>query len=259
MSNLYKTIPNSLFMDVNHIGFIMDGNRRYSKKNNLSKEEGYKAGMMQFLNFVKFQIKYNLPETSFFALSNDNFHKRPVEEKKILAKLIKFFSLEKEIWDFLFENKVRVEIKGNLAEVEDKETAESEEEGFFISTLKNKIQKHNYGIGEYKYKTNIAINYDGQEEILHSVKNILKKINSGELEENQISVQTIKDNIHFSNSLPPEIIVRPGDAPRLSGFMLWDSEYSEIYLTKKLWPELDEEDFKEILDWYASIKRNFGK
>ena len=57
----------------------------------------------------------------------------------------------------------------------------------------------------------------------------------------------------------PDIIVRPGDAPRLSGFYLWDSKYSEIYLTKKLWPELNEEDFKNIINWFINIKRNFGK
>ena len=57
----------------------------------------------------------------------------------------------------------------------------------------------------------------------------------------------------------PQVIVRPGDAPRLSGFMLWDSEYSEIYLTKKLWPELDENDFKDILEFYSKQSRNFGK
>lgn len=237
----------------------MDGNRRYSDKNGLSKQEGYKSGMMQFLNFVKYQIKYNLPETSFFALSNDNFHKRPVDEKKVLANLIKYFSQDQTIWDFFFENKVLVEIKGNLKEVEEKEFRISEEDGFFISKLKKKLEKHNQDIGEYKYKTNIALNYDGQGEILHSFQEILKKIKQGQLDENEITLETIKKNIYFSNSNPPEIIVRPGDAPRLSGFMLWDSEYSEIYFTKKFWPELDEEDFRQILEWYENIKRNFGK
>ncbi len=246
-------------MTINHIGFIMDGNRRYSKKNNISIENAYKKGMLQFIDFVKFQVKYDVFETSFFALSNDNYEKRPDAEKKVIASLIKFFSDDESIWNYFLENNIHVELKGNIKEMEKKSKTLSKEKSFFISKLKKKAQENNSKIKEIKFRTNIALNYGGQEEILFAFKNILEKIDSKKINVDDITIQTIKENIYFSSSKPVQVIVRPGDAPRLSGFMLWDSAYSELYLTKKLWPELDEGDFKEIILWYNNLKRNFGK
>jgi undecaprenyl diphosphate synthase len=74
---------------INHIAWIMDGNRRYSKKNNVSLKEGYKVGMDQFINILKFQIDKKIKHTSFFALSSDNYKKRPENELKPIVDLIK--------------------------------------------------------------------------------------------------------------------------------------------------------------------------
>lgn len=236
----------------------MDGNRRYAKKKELSKKEGYKAGMEQFLNFVKYQIKYNIEETSFFALSNDNYSKRPIEEMETLGNLVKGFSENIQIWEFFSENKIQIGLKGYISEMEAKESI-SKGRIFFIKELKKKVEKHNSSLEEVKFKVNIALNYDGQEEIVFAVKKIAQLLKYGEIELENINAELIKNNIYFNSSPAPEIIVRAGDAPRISGFMLWDSEYSEIYLTKKLWPELREEDFVEILNWYNNLKRNFGE
>lgn len=230
----------------------MDGNRRYAKKNNLTLKEGYQKGMDKFIEFVKLQIKHKIPEMTFWALSTDNYKKRPEEEKKTVFDIMKGFYKSKEIENLFLENKVRVEIKGNVDEVEKKE-------GDFISQLKKKLEEWKQKIKQHKYKINIAINYDGQSEILFAIKNIINKIKKGELDESQINTQTIKNNLWFSETSPPEIIVRPGNAPRLSGFMLWDSQYSEVYFTEKFWPELDEKELIKILDWFKNIKRNFGK
>ena len=86
----------------------MDGNRRYSKKQGLSIEEGYKKGMEKFLEFMNFQVKHKLKEASFFALSNDNYLKRPGNEKKVLYNLIEFFCDNEEIDEFIINNKVKI-------------------------------------------------------------------------------------------------------------------------------------------------------
>jgi undecaprenyl diphosphate synthase len=251
-------------LKINHIAFIMDGNRRFSNKIGKSKKEGYSYGMEQFLEVVKFQIEYNIKETSFFALSNDNYKKRSENELKILKDLVLKFHKSDKIKDFFEKNKIKISIVGNLKEVKSdlkKKTISNEKKEFitealnFEKEIKNWVSK----IKNPKFKVNICLNYDGQEEILHSFKEILKKIKSGNLKEKEINTETIKNNLYFSKSKPPEIIVRPGNAPRLSGFMLWDSKYSEIYFTKKLWPELTKEDLRGILVWYSNIKRNFGK
>ncbi|MCA9496990.1 MAG: di-trans,poly-cis-decaprenylcistransferase [Nanoarchaeota archaeon] len=243
---------------IKHIGFIMDGNRRYAKKQGMSIEEGYRKGMEKFLEFMSFQVKHKLYEASYFALSNDNYIKRPGDEKKVLYKLMEFFCNNEEIDEFIVTNKIYISLKGDIKEITKKEKKISKKKKIFIEKLEKKVKEWNLKNEKYNFKVNIALNYGGQAEILHSLKEILKKVKSGELKENKITEKTIKENLWFCENVA-EIIVRPGNASRLSGFMLWDSAYSEIYLTHKLWPELDESDFLKIIEWYKSQKRNFGK
>ena len=176
-----------------------------------------------------------------------------------MFELIQFFTKDERIEKFFLENKIKISLKGNIEEIRKLEKKVSKDKQDFITKLDTWHKELNEKIKKEKFKVNIALNYDGQEEIVHSVNQILEKINSGELKQKNINTKTIKENLWFNQSKAPEIIVRPGNAPRLSGFMLWDSEYSEIYLTNKLWPELNETDFIAILDWYKKLKRNFGK
>lgn len=250
---------------IKHIAFIMDGNRRYAKKNNFSKKEGYKAGMDKFLDFVKYQVKYNIPETSFWALSTENWRKRGKDDLNPLYELLEnFFEKDGKLEDYFFENKIKIEAKGDLKEFEDKQTNILPSQRKLFLDMQKRFEEYNQKLdveteGNYNFKVNVCVNYGGNREILDAFKKILNKIEIGELKKDKITESTIKENIYFADSPAPEVIVRPGDAPRLSGFMSWDSAYSEIYFTKKLWPELCEEDFLEILNWFESIKRNFGK
>lgn len=245
---------------IKHIGFIMDGNRRFAKKHDLTLKEGYKKGMEKFLDIVKYQIKNNIFETSFFALSSENYEKRPkYGELDVIFNLMKEFSENDEIENFFIQNRVKIELKGDFETLKENESKAREQDKNFIKSLSEKFEKQNEKIKNPEFKVNIALNYSGQKEILNSFKQILKKIRSGEIDEKSIDEKMIKKNLWFNNSPEPEVIVRSGDAPRISGFMLWDSQYSELYLTKKLWSELDETDFLEIIDWYSNLKRNFGK
>jgi undecaprenyl diphosphate synthase len=230
----------------------MDGNRRYSEKNNIDKTLGYTKGLEQFINFVKYQIKYGIKETSYFALSSDNLEKRETTELSILKKLLETLISDETIKKLFIDNKIKLQVKGNFS---DKINSIKQ---FGIFKFKKNIEEWNKKNETHNFIVNIALNYDGQIEISEAFKKIHTKIVNGDLTQNQITPEIIKKNIWFNGNIP-EIIVRPGNAPRLSGFMLWDSEYSEIYLTKKLWPELTEEDYKEIINWYSKQNRNFGK
>lgn len=242
---------------VNHIAFIMDGNRRYAKKQNLSPKEGYEKGLQKLIQFIALQVKYKIPITSFYGLSSDNYKKRSPEELEILFNLTKELYENEELNNFFKEHKIKVNLKGNVDEIIKKEK-KNPIRNKIITNMQKEFEKRNNSIGKSEFTVNIAINYKGQEEITHAVKEIAKKIESKELSIKSITPKTIKKHLFFTEE-PPEIIVRPGNAPRLSGFMLWDSEYSEIYLTKKLWPELSEVDLMQILNWFKEQNRNFGK
>lgn len=244
---------------IQHLAFIMDGNRRYANKNKISLHEGYKKGMEKFVEIINYQVEYKIPETTFFALSNDNYIKRPTEEKKILVELMKMFSENKQLEEFFLQNNIKIQVKGDLNAIKRNEKKGSSLFSKEIDSLSKKFEEYNEKIQTPQFKVNLALNYDGQKEIVSAVKNIVKKIENKEIKSTSINQKTIKENLYFNDSTAPEVIVRTGNVPRISGFLLWDSAYSEMYFSRKLWPELNKADIEDIITWYSSIQRNFGK
>lgn len=238
---------------LNHIGFIMDGNRRFAKKNNLTLKEAYKKGMEQFLDVINFQIQNKIKHTSFFALSTHNYSKRKKEELEPIAELVKEFFNQDEIEEFFLKNKIKISLRGNQKGLEEKKEKLDEEQKSFITTLEKRFDEFNSKLKNPKFFVHVALNYDGQEELVNAFNSLIEK------RKKDISIEDIKNNLYFNDVPSPDVIVRPGDAPRISGFLLFDSAYSEMYFSKKLWPELNDTDLENILKWFSNQQRNFGK
>ena len=273
----------------------MDGNRRYSKKYNLEYREGYKLGMLQFFKILQWQVASNIQTTSFFALSLDNSKKRSSNELETIKDLILSLLEDPQFEEFCIKNGVFIQIRGryfkdnrintelveqnrnkeekNISQINktiiskkvDKEISALgfENEDDLLQSVEKKIIEFEEKLFENfqtpNYYVNIALFYDGVDEIVTTTQRIAQKVKNNELQVEDISTETFFDLSYFSNTSPPQIIVRTGDAPRISGFMLALSAYSELYLTKQLWPELEENDLNNILLWYKQISRNFGK
>ena len=280
---------------LNHIGFIMDGNRRFSKKNNLEYKDGYKQGMLQFFNVLKWQVTSNISTTSFFALSLDNSKKRNSKELETIKNLILSLLDDPKFERYCVENGVLIQVRGryfkdNKINRELLELDRSKEEKNQTQINKNliskKVDKELSTLGfqseddllesvekkiiefetklfqnfeKPKYYVNIALFYDGVDEIITTTQRIAQKVKDLELSVEDVNYELFVNESYFSKTLSPQIIVRTGDAPRISGFLLFLSAYSELYFTKKLWPELTYTDLDDIVTWFSSISRNFGK
>lgn len=269
---------------IKHIGFIMDGNRRYSKKNNLSYAHGYKEGMLQFFKVLKWQVKRNIETTSFYALSLDNAQKRGSEELETIKNIITQLLEDPQFEEYCVENKISLNLRGRYFKNNriNKELLEEDEKKLngieknyvnfqikknqhfnqneLLETIEKKIIKFEEKLPKKcNHFVNIALFYSGVDEIVTTTQEIAKKVENNELRIQDIDEELFRNTSYFSSTSPPEIIVRTGDAPRISGFMLFLSAYSEIYLTPKLWPELNEEDLNEIISWFKNQSRNFGK
>ncbi len=281
-----------------HIGFIMDGNRRYAKEMGLEKFEGHLAGLKKMMQVIKWQIKYNIYETTFFALSTDNLKKRDSEELFGILKLIKQFKDDKEFIDYLFQMQVSIKFKGDMEGLKNSEKIKdyydvldlgsffyrkfflNYEKGYFkdfgilvdLNEKNSNVKKmdlffdfllnSNYVLGDFanpKHIVNICVNYGGIDEICTTFKNMIQEVKSGNLKVEQINYDDLKKCSYFYDSSPLDIIVRTGDAFRLSGFMLLHSAYSEMYFSSKMWPEFDEEDLKQVLNLSLNTVKNFGK
>ena len=132
-----------------------------------------------------------------------------------------------------------------------------------ISKLNKSLQKSlNETIEKTKNNTgltfNIAFNYGGRDEIVRAVKKITHKALLGEITEDDITEELISENLYTKNMPDPDLIIRTSGELRLSGFLIWQSAYSELYFVEKSWPEFTEKDLDEAIEEYKRRNRRFG-
>lgn len=222
-----------------HIGIIMDGNRRWAKKQGLSSLEGHLRGYERLKKIARLCFKKGVKFLTFFAFSTENWN-RSKEEVSYLMNLLK--RAMKESFDEFHRENIKIKISGRMNQLpEDLQEAIEET----VEKTKNNI----------KGVLNIALNYGGRPEIIDAVKNIINK----KLSADQIDEKIIKENLYTSDLPDPELIIRTSGEQRLSGFLLWESAYSELYFTDKCWPEFNESDLEKSLEEYANRERRFGK
>ena len=219
---------------LNHVAIIMDGNGRWGLKNKNSRNLGHKAGLKTVEKIIKSSINHNIKFLTLYAFSTENW-KRPKKEIDYLFSLLEFFLKKKQ--NYLIQNNIILNILG-------KKTFSHKLNN--LLTKAENLTKSNTGL-----QINLALNYGSKNEIVDSVKSLLKK-------KNIINEKNISKNLYTANIPDPEILIRTGNTKRLSNFLLWQLSYSEIFFEKKLWPDFNEKDFNKILKKYRLIKRNFG-
>ncbi len=220
------------------IGFIMDGNRRWAKKNNLPLFEGHKKGYETLKGIISSAHAKHIPHIVCYAFSTENW-KRAQEEVTYLMHLLTFALnklptiLEKE------NKKINICIIGERAHL-------SEE-------LKDAIiraESKNYTVPELTVW--VALSYGGRAEIVDATN---RAITEGGV----VTEETFK-TLLWTNGMPdPDIIIRTSGERRISNFLLWQSAYSEFFFTDTLWPDFGEREFQSILEEYATRERRKGK
>lgn len=216
-----------------HVAFIMDGNGRWGKKIGKTRNHGHLKGVETVKKIVKASIKFKIPIITFYVFSSENW-KRPKEEINYLFKLIKNYFL-KEI-NIIDKQGIKINIFGEVNK--------------FSSNLKEILKKTVKITEKNKVITvNLAINYGSKKEILNSIKKSKKKI----------SIYNLEKNLYTRRMPNPDILIRTGGYQRLSNFMLWQLAYTELFFSKKLWPDFTTFDLLKIIKKFEKIKRNFGK
>ncbi len=231
MTNENKLIPQ-------HIGIIIDGNRRWARAHNLPTFEGHRIGFDKVKEIADYALGKGVKIMTIYAFSTENW-KRAEDEVNYLLALFKIL-LEKEV-DFLLKKGIRLQILGDrLGLSEDLQKA--------IIKAEEATSSADKGI------LNICFNYGGRDEIVKAVK----KIVDSKIPVTDITEDTIKENLYTKNIIDPDFIIRTSGEQRLSGFLTWQSVYSELYFAKKMWPEFEPEDFDLALEEYSNRQRRFG-
>lgn len=228
-----------------HIAIIMDGNRRYSKlMGNMDSIEGHRRGVTTLEKVLDWSIELGIEIVTAYAFSTENF-KRPSNEVEGLMKLFQknFEGIANN--PKIHKNKVRVKAVGNLDLLPD--------------NVKEAIKIAEDSTASYdKRLVNIAIGYDGRLEIIDAIKKISKSVKDGKLALEDIDEKIVDENLYTAGLDDPNLIIRTSGEERLSGFLLWQSSYSELYFCDSLWPELRKVDFLRALRSYQERERRFG-
>ena len=219
---------------LNHVAIIMDGNGRWGLKHKKSRNAGHKAGLNSIEKILKETIKNNISFLTLYTFSTENWN-RPHSEINYLFSLLENF-LIKKIND-LNENKIKLKILGK--------------KNFSKKLNKLLLKCEKLTEKNTQLQVNLALNYGSKTEILDAIKNLLKKKIS-------INETNLTSNLYTRNIPDPDILIRTGDTKRLSNFLLWQLAYTEIFFHKKLWPDFNEKDFRQIINRFKKIKRNYG-
>lgn len=219
------------------IGIIMDGNRRWAKSHNLPTFEGHRLGYSKLKDVMVWAKNKGIEYVTVFAFSTENWNRMP-EEVYYLLDLFKFV-LTDEI-EVLIKDNIRIRCVGEVER--------------FSEDLRVLITKAEEKTKNLSGPTLVlALSYGGRAEILDSAK---RAIATGDLD---ISEDKFTDLLWTKGISDPDLIIRTGGEMRLSGFLPWQSVYSELFFSKTLWPDFSEEEFVKILAEFSERERRMGK
>ncbi|XKL64200.1 hypothetical protein PGB90_004286 [Kerria lacca] len=207
-----------------HVAIVMDGNRRYAKKQSVEKIQGHQKGFGKLTETLQWCSDMDIMEVTIFAFSIENF-KRTREEIDALMELARQkFRLMIEEWKKLRDHGICVRVIGNLALLP-KDLISL----IIIATLLTKDNKRTF--------LNIAFSYTGKDEVLSTSSEIINGIRDGKIRENEITETFFDQCLYTYESPPPDLLIRTSGEFRISDFLTWQSWNNQIYFVKSLWPE----------------------
>jgi undecaprenyl diphosphate synthase len=217
---------------------IMDGNRRWAKERGLPPVEGHRAGYEKMKEVGEWCLARGIQVLTVYAFSTENW-KRSETEVGFLMSLLEF-ALEKEL-NYFIDRKIRLRVLGRR-------------EGFSpkIVELITKAEKATEAFDAMTFA--ICLNYGGRTEIVDAVKEIVAE----GLQSEVVDEASIAKRLYWPHMPDPDLIIRTSGEERLSGFLLWQSAYSEFYWVKKNWPALEEADIDQAFAEVASRQRRYG-
>ncbi|HAE42001.1 MAG TPA: isoprenyl transferase [Clostridiales bacterium] len=226
-----------------HIAIIMDGNRRWAKKNRKFKNAGHREGMLRFREIVEECVKLGVDYLTVYAFSTENWG-RENEEITYLMNLLLEFS--ETMIEPLNTAGVRINVFGNIEDFPPKSKA----------GIKKSIDITS---GNQKLNLNIALSYGGRNEIVTAARKIALAVKDNKMAIDDIDEQLFSDCLYSKGQSDPDLLIRTSGEQRLSNFMLYQMAYTEFYFTEVLWPDFKAEELHKAIAEYQKRARRFGK
>ncbi|MCC7434241.1 MAG: di-trans,poly-cis-decaprenylcistransferase [Methanoregulaceae archaeon] len=221
-----------------HIAIIMDGNGRWAQKRSLPRLLGHREGYKTLRSVLLYASERGIRYLTVYAFSAENW-RRPKDEVDGLMKLIE--RAARDELRVMHRNGVRVRVAGRMDELPSG-LRQALEDGMATTA------------GNTGITFTLAINYGGRAEIVDAMKKIV-----GEgIPADQIDEETVAAHLYNPDHPEPDLMIRTAGEMRWSNFLLWQSAYSELYVTEKTWPEFDDKELDRAIEAFAGRTRKFG-
>ncbi|MBC6366310.1 isoprenyl transferase [Algoriphagus sp. AK58] len=226
-----------------HIAIIMDGNGRWAKKKGAMRIFGHRHAIQAVKDAIEGADALGVKYLTLFSFSTENWS-RPQDEVKALMEL-----LVKTIIDeisLMMNNNIRLDAIGDL-------------ESLPSSAHEKLMEAKRLTASNTGLTVILALSYSGQWELTQATKRIAQKVSEGKLKPEEITQQTLADNLDTAGIPDPELMIRTSGEFRISNFLLWQLAYTELYFTPVLWPDFRREHLYAAVEDYQKRERRFGK
>ena len=225
-----------------HVAIIMDGNGRWAKQHGKERYEGHIAGVEAVRRAMRAAALAGVKYLTLYAFSTENWGRPAAEVEAIMELFCKSVVAESPE---LVKQGVKVQIIG--------------ERRGFSERVVELIDQIETTTREGKNLTLVlAFNYSSRRELMLAMQHVAERVEAGELRAEDITEQTIAENLMTGSMPDPDLIIRTSGECRLSNFLLWQASYAEFYFPEVLWPDFDEKEFEKALEVYALRERRYG-
>jgi undecaprenyl diphosphate synthase len=221
----------------------MDGNGRWAQQRGLLRIRGHVAGVESVRTVVRLACKLGISYLTLFAFSEENWQRPSLEIRALMALLRRY--LHRELPE-MQENQIALRAIGNLNQLP--EAVQRDLAGTIAATAE----------GETQMVLTLALSYGGRSEIVQAVQALAREVLAGRLQPEQIDASLFARYLYSADMPDPDLMIRTSGEYRLSNFLLWQSAYTELYVTETLWPDFREDDFHQALEAYRQRARRFG-
>jgi undecaprenyl diphosphate synthase len=225
-----------------HVAIIMDGNGRWARRRGLHRVRGHVVGAESVRVVTRLARKLGISYLTLFAFSEENWQ-RPGLEIRVLMALLRRY-LHRELSE-MRDNQIALKAIGDLAQLPEPVQQD----------LTHTIAATADGA---KMVLTLALSYGGRSEIVQAVKNLAREVAAGRLQPEDIDAALFSRYLFTADLPDPDLIIRTSGEYRLSNFLLWQSAYTELYVTDTLWPDFREDDLLKALEAYQQRQRRFG-
>ena len=226
-----------------HVAVIMDGNGRWAKKRGQRREYGHRAGRKSVKRIIESCVELKIKNLTLYAFSTENWN-RPKLEIDFLMQLL-LLSLKDELKN-LNKNNIKFKTIGNLERLPKK-----------ISDYLLKVKEETKD--NSALTLTLALSYGSRNEIVNVVREISDKVKNNIISSKKIDESVINDHLYTRHLPDVDLLIRTSGEKRISNFLLWQIAYSELYFTKKMWPDFGKEDLYKAIISYQNRERRFGK